>query len=208
MKFVLFVEGDTEQKVLASFLKRWLDPRLSKKVGIKPVLFDGWADMDKRLVKKARHYLAGPDSGDIIAVIALLDLYGPKFYPSHRTTAIERLEWAKARFEKEVGDKRFRMFFAVHETEAWLLSNPDIFPREIASGFPGKVKGPEEVDFDEPPSKLLERLYRQKTNRTYKKVTGGRELFDLLDPDLAYAKCPQLKRMLDEMLRMAKEAGL
>ncbi len=208
MKFVLFVEGDTEQRVLASFLKRWLDPRLSKKVGIKPVRFDGWADMEKRLVKKARLYLAGPDSGDIIAVIALLDLYGPKFYPPHKTTAIERLEWAKAKFEKEVGDPRFRMFFAVHEIEAWLLSKPDMFPTEVASAFPGKVGKPEEVNFDDHPSRLLDRLYREKTPHTYKKTEHGADLFSGLNPKVAYDKCPQLKRMLDEMLRMAREAGL
>ena len=35
MKFVLFVEGYTEDKALPKFLKRWLDPRLGKPVGIK-----------------------------------------------------------------------------------------------------------------------------------------------------------------------------
>jgi len=37
MKFILFVEGHTENKVLAKFLKQWLDPQTDNPVGIKTV---------------------------------------------------------------------------------------------------------------------------------------------------------------------------
>ncbi len=43
MNFALFVEGHTERAIPA-FLKRWLDPRLSQPVGIKPVRFKGSGD--------------------------------------------------------------------------------------------------------------------------------------------------------------------
>lgn len=46
MKFVLFVEGDTE-KSLAPFLKRWLDARLTKKIGIQIVKFYGCGELKK-----------------------------------------------------------------------------------------------------------------------------------------------------------------
>jgi hypothetical protein len=36
-------------------------------------------------------------------------------------------------------------------------------------------------------------------------VTHGKDLFDKLNPEVAYRKCPHLKDLLDEMLRMAKE---
>jgi len=41
-----------------------------------------------------------------------------------------------------------------------------------------------------------------------KLVTHGSELFRKLEPDLAYKKCPRLEELLDEMLKLAKEAGL
>jgi len=44
--------------------------------------------------------------------------------------------------------------------------------------------------------------------RSYKKVTYGKELFDQLSPEIAVQKCPRLKEMLDEMLKLAKTAGL
>ena len=203
MKFVLFVEGYTEKEDLSMFLKRWLDPRLEQRVGLKVVRFNGWPELINDSPKKARMYLS---EDDIIGVIALLDLYGPTIYPNNKQSASERYKWAKDDLEKKVDDPGFRQYFAVHETEAWLLSDPQIFPTAVMNSFPGRVQNPEEVDFDQPPSKLLGKLYREKTKRTYKKVIHGKELFDKLDPELAYQKCLRLRELLDDMLKMAKEA--
>ncbi|MHB1425063.1 MAG: hypothetical protein ACYC3I_17975 [Gemmataceae bacterium] len=41
-----------------------------------------------------------------------------------------------------------------------------------------------------------------------KKTTYGKQLFSKLDPLVAVSKCPYLKAMLDEMLLLAKAAGL
>lgn len=103
---------------------------------------------------------------------------------------------------------RFRQFFAVHELEAWLLSDPSLFLPEIRNGFPGSAANPETVNFNTPPAKLLNKLYEAKTGRKYKKTTHGIQLFKKLNPDVAYGKCPRLAEMLDEMLRLAKQAGL
>jgi hypothetical protein len=177
-------------------------------VSIQPVRFNGWPELVKDTPKKAMLYLTGPRKDDIVAVIALLDLYGPTIYPSNKKTAKARYEWAKGDLEGKVNHQRFRQFFAVHETEAWLLSNPNLFPVEIKNALPGKVKHPEEVNFDEPPAKLLDRLYQDKIKRTYKKTTDGYALFSKLDPEIAYKKCARLKELLDEMLSLAQSSGL
>jgi hypothetical protein len=207
MKFVLFVEGDTE-KALPAFLKKWLDPKLSQPVGIKVVRFDGWHQLVKDTPTKAGMYLNGPKKEDIIAVIALLDLYGPTFYPGHKKTSQEKYDWAKRHLESKVNHPKFCQFFAVHETEAWLLSDPNSFPNEVKKALPEAIQHPEKVNFKEPPAKLLKRLYWQKTKRTYKKPTHGEELFKKLDPEIAYKKCPKLQELLDEMLKLAKGIGL
>jgi len=208
MKFVLFVEGYTEQRAAPSFLKRWLDPRLGQPVAIKPVRFDGWAELVEDVEKKAHLYLEGPTRGDVIAVVSLLDLYGPTIYPTHIQSAADRDQWGKEYIEKKVKHERFRHFFAVHETEAWLLSQPGIFPAAIRKELPKKVEAPEQVNFNEPPACLLNNLYKKVTRKTYKKVVDGGQLFGKLDPDVAYDKCPRLKSLLDEMLTLAKAAGL
>ena len=103
MKFVLFVEGYTEEKALPSFLKRWLDPRLEKPVGIQTVRFDGWAEMVRDSPKRAKNSLNTP-KGDVIAVVALLDLYGLRLsYPPGTETAAQT---RKRQHKKSLGLRR------------------------------------------------------------------------------------------------------
>lgn len=204
MKFVLFVEGHTERKALPEFLKRWLDARLPQRVGIKVVRFEGWRDYREEIAKKVELNLGGKVGADVIAGIGLLDLYGPTIYPPDKTAATERYEWAKDWFERKVNHPRFRQHFAVHETEAWLLAEPRILPGAVEKSLPGKCARPEAVNFNEPPAKLLERLYKEKLGRPYKKLIDGANLFAELSPDTAQAKCPYLGRLLQDMLSLAQ----
>ncbi len=206
MRFILFVEGHTEDKALPKFIKKWLDPKVTQPVGIRTVRFDGWPELVKNAPLKAKMYLNGPAREEIVAVISLLDLYGPTFYPLDKKTSDDRYAWAKADIEKKVGQSKYFQFFAVHEVEAWLLSEPSIFPLAVQKALPSKIDRPETVNFDEPPAKLLDRLYDSHMKRSYKKVVNGKELFSKLDPDVAYKKCPKLKELLDKMLELAIEA--
>jgi hypothetical protein len=203
MKFVLFAEGHTEHKAVPSFLKRWLDPKLSEPVGIQSVRFEGWAELVKDAPVKAELYLS---KDDVIAVIALLDLYGPTFYPDDKDTPDKRYEWAKRYLEKKVGQDKFFQFFAVHEVEAWLLSDPSIFPASVRTQVAGLSRSPECVNSTNPPAKRLNEVYSRQTKRRYKKVVYGKDLFAKLDPHVAYGKCPHLKELLDGMLKLAKDA--
>lgn len=204
MKFVLFVEGHTERKAVAGFVKRWLDGRLDQPVGVKTVRFDGWAELVKDVKTKAHLHLGQPD---VIAVLSLLDLHGPTIHPNDQQTADERRVWGTGHLQEKVGHDRYFHFFAVHEVEAWLLSQPEIFPREVRDLFPPQIRTPERVNFNEPPAYLLDRLYRQAQGKSYKKVVYGTQLFSKLDVNIAREKCPQLRAMLDKMLMLAKAAG-
>lgn len=206
MKFIVFVEGHTEDHVIAKFLKQWLDPKLSAPVGIKILRHEGLSDYSRGIKDKVHLNLAGQKARDVIAAIGLLDLYGPSFYPDHLRAPEERYSWAKNHLEQQVGHPRFRQHFAVHETEAWLLAHPEILPSEVRRALPGKAARPETVNFDEPPAKLLNRLYRERLGRNYRKVLDGAVLFRSLSPDRAYEKCPYLKLLLDDMLTLAQEA--
>ncbi|AKT38479.1 DUF4276 family protein [Chondromyces crocatus] len=205
MKVVLFVEGTTE-KALPAFFKKWLDPRLPRPIGFKVVRFEGWAEYDREIERKVELNLSGKKAADVVLGLGLLDLYGPTIYPRGLATADERYDWGKAHFEKRVDHPRFRQHFAAHETEAWLLSDPSILPPAVANALPGRCAQPETVNFDEPPAKLLERLYREKLRRGYKKVIDGMNLFAALSPDTAHARCPRFRAMLDEMLAVVKQA--
>jgi len=213
MKFVLLVEGDTEQRVLPDFFQRWLNAKLSQRVGVQAVPLDGCGNYLARFARKAQIHLSGPNSRQVIAVIGLLDLFGPQnFYPAHLRTADERFRWGRQKLEAEVDHPRFRQFFAVHELEAWLLSDPDIFPAPLKSALRSAGSNPEAVNSEQPPAKLLSKLYREKLKAgsgrvEYKKTVDGSELFRKLDPAVAYQKCPCLKELFDEMLRLAQASG-
>jgi hypothetical protein len=91
------------------------------------------------------------------------------------TTVAHRHDWARRYIEQDVNNDRFRQFFAVHETEAWLLSDATIFPDAVRKVFP--ARRPEEVNFNEPPSYFLDKIYRDRLKKSYKKVIDGRNLF-------------------------------
>ena len=118
MKFVLFVEGYTEKKALPEFLRRWLDPQLSQRVGVKVVRFEGWADYVNEIAKKDALNLSGKAGADVIAGIGLLDLYGPTFYPNGVQSAADRYTWAKRHSERAVNHPKFHQYLAVHDAEA------------------------------------------------------------------------------------------
>jgi hypothetical protein len=203
VKFILLVEGWTE-KELPGFLKRWLDPQLPQPVGIQPVRLQGNANYLDNVDNRAHRYLS---SDDVIAVFGLLDLYGLKLeYPKYAERD-EKIKLAR----KLVTDKvdanlrpRFRQHFAVHEIEAWFLSDPKLFP-EIT--LPPKCARPEDVNFDEHPTKLLDKLFSQSRNgRGYDKLTRARNLLPKLDPQIVYQKCPNFKLLMDEMLALARQS--
>ena len=207
MRFVVFVEGDVEKRVLSAFLRRWLDSKTTDRVGVHVIRFQGVNQFTKKVPVAARKHLEGPAQSEVIAAIGMLDLYGVDYYPQHVSSAGERYQWLCERFLNEVQQTKFRMFCAVHELEAWILSQPEFLPTEVRRALPGTVQRPESINFDEPPSKLLRKLYDEKLGRRYKKIVDGTNLFAKLDPAVARDRCPYLKSMLDEMLNLATEAG-
>jgi hypothetical protein len=201
VKIVLLMEGWTE-KELPPFLKRWLDPQLPQPISIQAVRFEGVHHFLDNVAKKTQLHLVNSDA---IAVFGLLDLYGLRLdYPRHADRD-HKIAFARNHIVNRItpADRpRFRQHFAVHETEAWLLSDPLLFPTLT---LPSKCARPEEVDFDEPPAQLLDRLFSQGTGRGYKKTIMARNLLPQLDPTLVYQKCPNFKLMMDDLLELARK---
>ena len=216
MKFLLIVEGYTEHSAVPDFLRRWLHSRDSlpktKKVGINVTnLKGGGKELFDRIVSKAEYYLkGGGQDPTIIAVLGMLDLCNPSFdelwNPNGLSAADERYEWAVKHISDRVNHNQFRMFFAVHEVEAWLLSQPKNLRVKLSKPDREKCERPEEINFITPPSKLLNQRYSRDLKKNYKKIVDGNQLFSKLEPDVAYDKCPYLRKMLDEMESLAMKA--
>jgi hypothetical protein len=115
MKLLFFVEGDLEEKELTGFIRRWLEPRLKCRIGLKAVKFKGCMDLVKAAPQKAKMRLADEK---VVAIFSLIDLYCQNLYPNCEQSVDERYAWGKQHIEQLVDDSRFKHFFAVHETEA------------------------------------------------------------------------------------------
>lgn len=220
MKFILFLEGATEEKGVPGFINRWLGQFFAVGVGVQPDTFEGWSDLHDSTPKKAARYLTDARSSDVIAVVSLLDLYGPTFYPADQGSVAERYAWGVEYMEERVRQHfrsrglrddlaaKYRHFFAVHETEAWFLAQPTLFPNEIRQIVEKQPKAPEAVNFQTPPGKLLEQQYLQKLKRRYGKTTNARNFFPRLDTETVVSRCLYLKAMLHDLRQMALDAGV
>lgn len=214
MKFRLIVEGHTEQSAVPGFLRRWLHARnsLPVRVGIDVTnLKGGGQELFDRIVTKAEYYLrGGGQDPTTIAVLAMLDLYNPSFDKLWKqaglSTADDRYAWAVKHISDSVNHDQFRMFFAVHEVEAWLLSQPGHLRVKLSKPDLAKCSLPERINFVTPPSKWLNQRYNRDLKRNYRKIVDGNQLFSKLEPDVAYDKCYYLRKMLDEMEALAVNA--
>ena len=220
MKFILLVEGETEDLGVPGFLNRWLNKQFDEgsRIGIQAVRFEGWAELRDEAPNRAKKYLTDPHYADVIAVVSLLDLYGPTFYPADKSSVKERYSWGRKYMENRVREYfkeehlpedlylKYHHFFAVHETEAWLLTRPDLFRQEVREAL-GKQKPPEQINFNTPPGKLLHKLYLEKLKRKYVKTTNARNIFPKLDGEAVADKCPYLREMLHELRVLALDAG-
>lgn len=205
MRLVLFVEGQTEKSSIGDFIKRGLDPKLPQPIGITIVSFNGVGEYLSKIRNRVWLYLSGKQGKEVIAAVGIIDLYGPTIFPS-KLAPPEKSIWGKRMLEEQVGHPKFRQYFAVHETEAWLLAHKEILPRAIMERLPGRCSQPELVDSKQPPSKLLRRLYQRYLNRPYLKIIDGENLFRRCDPNIVAAKCPHFAQMLKDLEQLARAA--
>ncbi len=61
---------------------------------------------------------------------------------------------------------------------------------------------PESINFDEPPSRLLARLYRNRLKRSYRKVIDGAKLLQRISPEAVYKRCEHFRMLADDLLRL------
>ncbi len=213
MKFLMIVEGETEKRGVPDLLARSLANRgLPQRIGIDAInLKGGGTDLFHKVAEKGKSYVrGGPRFGErTTGVFGLLDLYNPSFdkiWPKWAVSRDDRIAWAVEQVENQVSSPMFRMFFAVHEVEPWILSQPDILPfKEKLSGQELKrIAQPETVNFTNPPAGWLKERRRRNLGKEYKKTTDGPRLMQKLDPTVIQDKCPQFGKIVDFMVERTR----
>lgn len=161
MKILLFTEGHTEYKALPEFINRILEKLINKSIKIDAVNFGSKDNLINDSPKKVKWHLERDIQNEIIAIISIIDLYRAFDTPEYEALADieQKYDYVKNKIESSVNNPKFAHFSSVHEVEAWLLSDPEIFPAAIRAYISEKSQKPEDVNFDQPPAKLLDRLY-------------------------------------------------
>jgi hypothetical protein len=171
------------------------------KVGIYAVNFQGVSNYLDDLPRKLDEYLT---DGHANFVVGLVDLYGlpdARIDLSDCGTVKEKVVKARREIRAMVPVEfrdLFRQHFAVHEVEAWLLAYPKRWPANVRGQIARRP--PEEVNFNEPPAKFLKRIL----GGQYKKTVRARNIFPVEDPQTAIEKCPFLRLLAEDLLKIAK----
>ncbi len=179
-KAFVLVEGQTEE----TFIRDVLSPYLAEKsVYLTPVLVKTRLAKGSKTAAKGGVVSYSKVENDVrnllrdsvaVCVTTMFDFYGlaGKDFPGWDSLPngdcyqkVAHLEW---KWQEHIVDPRFRPYFAIHEFEALLFTQPEA----IARYFPAQGKKvlpaleairkhydtPEQINEDEPPSKRLEAL--------------------------------------------------
>jgi len=203
-RIALFVEGDTERGALTTFFKKWLDPHfpLDKRVGIQAVNFEGISHYLDDLGEEVKLHIRERRANRVFGLVDLYGLPPSRIDLSNYSNTDERVTAARSRIMELVPAELrpcFRQHFAVHEVEAWLLAYPEKFDPKIQGVI--QKRQPETVNLTEPPAKLLKKLMRNR----YQKTVFAINVFSSVDPQVAIDKCPYLKLLAENLLRVARE---
>ena len=198
-RIVILCEGDTEFNAVEYFIRpQWERDNLTS-VGLKPVNLRGNIEKIFRIVQIydiEKHTKA---------IFTLIDLYGLKknmYNLSDETRLkVEKLiKWLKDEFEEGILDK-FHPHLAVHETEAWFLAEEKVLSKMLGTKIK-RFSNPESINFEDHPSKRLNKLFLKNLQRRY--IKGGlygddRKMFENMILEKTAEKCPYLKAFYNDL---------
>jgi hypothetical protein len=194
MIIVLLVEGDTEQ-ALKGHLKHFLDSRSDVegkprvRLQVRPVV----GRSKGAFMQRVRRELQQPG---VTAVVGLIDVY-----PDYGSAAA-----AKDDLKEKAGHHpNFYAHAAQYDVEAWLLPFWDDICRGLGLQQRSPGHNPEQVDGVRPPSRRLMELYRLAKPRP-RKYSKPKDMYEILarhDLADAAAKCPELKALLNTLLKLS-----
>lgn len=131
-------------------------------------------------------------------VIALTDVYtGTREFADAEDAMTKMRAWVGP-------NDRFFPHAAQYELEAWLLPYWERICKIARAEGIAPFRNPETVNHDRPPSRRLDELFRRgKRGKGYTKTVHGPKILDGQDLTVAAAACPQLKAMLNTILRLS-----
>lgn len=196
MKIALIVEGETEKAFLPC-LREFLRRRLRAAMpNIDPFPYDGRIPSGGKLRRIVENLLSGRRAAD--EVVAVTDVYTGAQPPDFLDAAD-----AKAKMRQWVGQEpRFHPHAAQYDFEAWLLPYwPTI--QALAKHNKACPSGnPEAVNHNNPPARRIKEIFEiGKCRDSYVKPRDAARILRENDLAVAVSRCPELKALVNTILR-------
>ncbi len=197
MKITIVVEGRTETAFLP-FLRDFLKPRLLSMPAIDTHRYDGRIPTADKLRRVVSNLLSGPRAAD--HVIALTDVYTGTKPPDFKDAAD-----AKAQMRKWVGaEPRFHPHAAQYDFEAWLLPYWATIQSLARHNKACPTGNPESVNHNNPPAHRIQEIFEiGKSRDSYVKPRDAARILRTNDLQTAVAQCPELKALVNTILRVS-----
>jgi hypothetical protein len=208
----VYVEGPSDSLALEALLAELLATKLQEGVCIRFIPVPPTGDRKTTLLTKMPLKALNILRNDPASKVALLpDLYPPNKGFDHKTerelqAGVKNI-FSQAVASKGLGDvpglaDRFKVFCFKHEMEVLLLAAKPNLARYLAcSGFSADWTEPvEDQNQDNPPSRVVERWFRQ-CGRTYDKTLDARAILQGVDYRAIARICPQCFKPFVEFLQ-------
>jgi hypothetical protein len=199
-RIVLLCEGDTEELVVRHFITRQWQQDGFESVGLHPVNLN--AKLQDASVK-AGLYLNEPE---VLAVFTLVDLYGMDRVTHQQADPLDdKVARVRAWFSNRLEHRRAHDFFphvCVHETEAWLLAEGTALARRLSDASVKPDPQAELKNFQLPPQRRINDLFKKNKGESYQKIRDGRPLFSSAQFEPVYSTCRFFRAFYDDLKRV------
>jgi hypothetical protein len=198
---VLLCEGETETLATELFLRRQFEADGLKSIALQPINLKGKlgdiGDFTRRYRSDTR----------VAAVFTLVDLYGLPV-PNIATVASleDKVSAARAWLREQVREDAdfFHPHVSVHELEAWFLAEGQALSKRLEHPKLRPDRQAERKNFDNPPNKRVDALFRQHLKHEYRKIIDGKPLLSELSHDAVIETCEFSRALYDDLVAVAR----
>ncbi len=203
-RIVVLCEGDTEEHCVKHFLRRSFESERLSALGLHPI------NLGARLEDVVDYTVRYRRDRRVVAVFTLVDLYGMNRV-NHRLddsldTKVEKVKQWLWNDMTEHCRGFFHPHVSVHEIEAWFLAEGKALGRRLKCSTLRPVPHAEELDFDKPPKRRINALFRRYLKRGYEENGDGQPLFKALDHSLVYERCGYYRALYDDLVGCGRAA--
>lgn len=197
MRVIVYVEGPSDRLGLERLLTPLVAQAKDKGVGVEIRDLGGKRNVYHRGVKRAVSILRNPPYSHVFLV--------PDLHPRNLPFPHETAEDLAAGFRDHFAEKsrnlgpvgvdlarRFHAHCFKHDFEALLLACPDLIRSRLDLGSLGQnwTKPVEDHDLEDPPKRVVERLFRD-AGQSYKATVDAPSILEQASLDAVLEACPQ-----------------